>query len=166
MYQFLNDEFEKVTRAQEWQERAVALVDCECLPDEYQSRFHIYWTVAGHHIREQIDNDVLLSRVLAIALPKYHGESKILYRGENLARWNNKRIGFCWSDNIETARMFGRGLNATNSGGVLLRIRTDDNVIIAGPSTHSKYLGESEYTIDPFKIQGGVEALEFYPSWS
>ncbi len=59
--------------------------------------------------------------------------------------------------------MFGRGLNATGAGGVLLKWQASNDAIIAGPSAHSLYLGESEYTLD-LSESSEIEAIEQYPS--
>lgn len=60
--------------------------------------------------------------------------------------------------------MFASGLNAVAKGGALLRCLVPASAIIAGPSKHSLYIDEGEYTVDP---RGGlpVEQLQrFAPS--
>ena len=61
--------------------------------------------------------------------------------------------------------MFGRGLNAVGAGGVLLRARFEPEAIISGPNAHSNYLGEKQFTIDPF-AQTAIAAVEFYPAFT
>jgi len=85
-----------------------------------------------------------------------------LYRGENRNRWQNHSIGLAWTSSIQTARMFCGGLNAVQSGGVLLRASFKPEAIISGPNDHSKYLGEDQYTIDPFFLSD-LSVVEFFP---
>ena len=83
---------------------------------EYIEEFHWHWTVAARRVREQIGDDIKLSKMLRHVFPKYTGGDRLLYRGENLGRWKSKSIGFCWTTSVDIARMFGRGLNAVKSG--------------------------------------------------
>ena len=159
----LQEMFERTTTENLWREKAGELLASGEHDPAFRHKFHTYWTVAGHHIRAQIDDDKVLISLLRLILPPYVGPSRTLYRGENLDRWKSRRIGLCWSDNIETARMFGRGLNATGAGGVLLQWQASNDAIIAGPSAHSLYLGESEYTLD-LSESSEIEAIEQYPS--
>jgi hypothetical protein len=117
--------------------------------------------VSGHDIRSQIDDDILLGRLLRHVLPKYTGENIILYRGENLDRWKERSIGFSWTKSRDTASMFGSGLNAVGGGGVLLSCKCKADWIIASPNEHSIYLDEYEYTVDPSQISG-ITVLEVY----
>lgn len=127
------------------------------------AQFGTYWIEAGHHIREQIGDDQLLVRLLRRLLPPYEGESIELFRGENRSRWESKIIGFSWTANVDTARMFGRGLNAVDVGGVLLRARFESRAIISGPNAHSNYLGEGQFTVDPF-AGTVISVVESYPA--
>lgn len=124
--------------------------------------FGAYWIEAGHRIREQVENDQLLCELLRRTLPKYEGETVTLFRGENIGRWKSGLIGFAWTDQVAVARMFGRGLNATHTGGVLLRATFKPSSIISGPNKHSQYLGETQFTIDPISAQG-AEEIEVFP---
>lgn len=127
------------------------------------AQFGTYWIEAGHHIREQIADDHLLVRLLRRLLPPYEGESIELFRGENRNRWEKNILGLAWTANADTARMFGRGLNAVGAGGVLLTACFGPEAIISGPNAHSTYLGEKQFTVDPF-TQTAISAVEFYPA--
>jgi hypothetical protein len=159
----LQEMFKRTTKENRWQEKAGELLATNKFDQSFRHKFHTYWTVAGHHIRAQIDNDEALVSLLWAVLPPYVGPGRTLFRGENLDRWVSRKIGLCWSENADIARMFGRGLNATGAGGVLLRLCVSYREIIAGPSDHSQYLGESEYTLDLSKTYA-IEAIERYPS--
>lgn len=157
----MSDEFRKITKSKAWKDKAKEIL---CAPEFgpcFINDFHTAWTESGHHIREQIGDDAYLVKLLRHVLPKYKGGSLILFRGENYPRWINKEIGLCWTSKKNTARMFGRGLNAFHSGGVLLKCIVQSDWIISGPSAHSHYLGELEYTIDPGALSG-IEVVEKY----
>lgn len=159
----LQEMFERTTTENLWQEKADELLAAGDYDPAFRHKFHTYWTGAGHRIRAQIDDDGVLTSLLRLILPPYIGPSRTLYRGENLDRWTSGRIGLCWSNKAEIARMFGRGLNATGAGGVLLKCYASDGAIFAGPSDHSLHLGESEYTLDLSKTFE-IEVIEQYPS--
>jgi len=159
----MSEYFEEVTKRKAWNEEADNLLEKNSFSNEFITEFHTNWTVRGHKIREQINNDKKLSMLLQHILPEYVGEEKILYRGENKERWEKENIGFCWTTNKETAAMFARGLNSINSGGLLLKCNCKSEWIIIGPSNHSKYLGESEYTVSPDLVKN-IRVLFEYDS--
>lgn len=132
-------------------------------PAETVEAFDTYWIEAGHHIRSQIGNDSVLMQLLRHLLPTYNGQAIELFRGENKTRWEQKAVGLAWTSNRETARMFGSGLNAVRSGGILLRAWFEPEAIVAGPNPHSTYLGEDQYTVDP-SLLINIDTLEFYPA--
>ena len=145
----------------DWAEFARNLASNDRSTNDFQHKFHLEWTVRGHRIREAIADDHCLTRLLRFGLPAYFGETLTLYRGENLDRWKAGVVGFCWTDKQETARMFGRGLQAVASGGVLLRTVPPVEAIIAGPSQHSHFLNESEYTVEPALLDRVIVVEQF-----
>lgn len=157
------NKFRMVKEQGQWAEYAMSLLSEQKLTSETVDQFGTYWIEAGHHIREQIGNDRLLVCLLRHLLPPYEGEAIELFRGENRDRWKCGAIGLAWSANADTARMFGSGLNAVGSGGVLLKAQFEPKAIIGGPNAHSKYLGESQFTVDPFAIMTNF-ATEFFPT--
>ncbi|MCW5284983.1 hypothetical protein D8B29_00885 [Verminephrobacter eiseniae] len=132
---------------------------------ELAERFHTQWHVCHHFLRELVADDDLLLPMLRVWLPRYEGPDMVLYRGENIDRFEAGRIGTAWSDKLETADMFAQGLNAVGKGGVILRTLAPAAAIIAGPSWHSaQWLGESEFTVDSGKL-GKIQAVaRFKPS--
>jgi hypothetical protein len=156
------DQFRAITQQKCWASYATSLLNGEELVPEARKNFGTYWIEGGHHMREQIADDQLLVRLLRRLLASYDGGPMELYRGENRNRWQNRSIGLAWTSSIETARMFGGGLNAVLSGGVLLKARFEPEAIISGPDAHSKYLGEGQYTIDPFSLPD-LSAVESFP---
>ena len=130
---------------------------------EARKQFHSVWIEFGAKIRHQVGDDRRLASLMRTLLPSYRGEGLRLFRGENVDRYSHGRLGFCWTSVIEKAQMFGSGLNASHgAGGILLSAMISPASIIAEPNEHSVYLGEHEYTVDPFTF-GDVEVLERYP---
>jgi len=151
------------TKEKKWREEAASLMPRD-LSSEYIEAFHTVWIENAHRIRDQIGNDSVVTKLLRHVLPNYSGGSILLYRGENLERWEEKSLGFCWTTDIDIARMFGQGLNAIKSGGVLLSCRCNSKWVIAPPNKHSMYLGENQFTVEPQKLSGVIEMEQYRPS--
>ena len=118
-----------------------------------KEQIHTFWTVNGGHLRRKIKDDQLIADVLTLALPRYHGDPVTLYRGECSFLYEAKLIGFCWTPDQTVAERFASGLNAIESGGVLLRTLAQTPAILSGPNEHSsKQLQEFEYTCNPFLL--------------
>lgn len=127
-----------------------------------KGRVHSIWIESGGHLRRKIRDDQLILRVLKRALPGYEGPGLALYRGECRFLFEAGQLGFCWTPDLSVAEMFARGLNALESGGVLLKAYAPAKAILAGPNSHSEHLQEHEYTCDPTQIQS-VEVLRHFP---
>ncbi|WPD22118.1 MAG: hypothetical protein SD837_18165 [Candidatus Electrothrix scaldis] len=159
----MSNYYDEITNKKEWDAEADILLTKNDFSEEFIAEFHSNWTVRGHRIREQINNDKKLAKLLEHIFPPYVGDEKTLYRGENKEKWEQNKVGFCWTTNKDTAEMFASGLNAINSGGLLLKCKCKPEWIIIGPSPHSNYLGESEYTVNPGLIAGVQILLEYDP---
>lgn len=155
--------FRAVTEQENWATYSVTLHQSSKLSPDTVRDFGTHWIEAGHRVREQVANDKSLVTFLRLILPPYEGGSVVLYRGESLGRWNNRNIGFAWTPEDDQARMFGRGLNAFHSGGILLKATVQPKSIISGPNSHSTYLQENQFTVDPFSLEGITE-VERYPA--
>jgi len=158
------EKFRTITREEHWQSEAEIILGKKQFSPRFIEGFHTHWVESAHRIRSQVGDDIQLSRMLRRILPKYTGGDLVLYRGENVNRWNEKSIGFCWSTSVEVARMFGRGLNAVDSGGLLLSCNCKADWIISGPNEHSKYLGESEFAVDPQMLSDTDIVEKYEPS--
>ncbi len=153
----------EIESCQMWAPLLKALADTGRPKDSVGRGFHTLWTVRGHRIREQVANDSILPNVLRALLPSYGGGPLQLFRGENLGRWNRKKLGFSWTTHEDVARMFARGLNAMcEGGGALLTTFATVDDIIAGPGQHSIYLGEYEYVVD-WQSLNDVCCLDTFP---
>lgn len=157
------ENFRNITEQNLWSNYVHLLRNQSNHPHETIQNFGTYWIEAGHRIREQISNDRLLVILLRHLLPTYEGNSIKLFRGENLARWETGTVGFAWTTNIVVAKMFASGLNSTPVGGVLLEGNFQREAIITGPNAHSSYLGEEQFTIDPFYTTSIVPIEKFSP---
>ena len=119
-----------------------------------KKEIHTLWTVNGGHLRRKVNNDELILSVLLKVLPKYTGRGLTLYRGECSFLYNQNKIGFCWTPEENVAIKFASGLNAIESGGVLLKAYASSNAIISSPNEHSsKQMEEHEYTCNPTLLE-------------
>jgi hypothetical protein len=100
--------------------------------------------------------------VLIISLPGYVGDGLTLYRGECRFLYNDNKIGFCWTPDINVAMRFAQGLNAIESGGFLLKAYAPPSAILASPNEHSAIqMQEFEYTCNP-RLLENIEVLKSY----
>lgn len=155
-------DFHRIKDQGRWASYAAALLADAAPTVQLKQRFGTFWIEAGHHIREQIADDRVLVRLLRHLLAPYDGQALQLFRGENRGRWERGSIGLAWTSSIEKAELFGGGLNAFRYGGVLLKAFVQPSVIISAPNSHSNYLGESQFTVDPFSLPQ-ISVVRFFP---
>lgn len=147
----------------DWRRLFVAMINLPPCSPELADQFHNRWHVCHHLVRELVEDDELLLKMLWIWLPRYEGDDLVLFRGENVDRFEKRVLGSAWTDREDVAERFASGLNAVGKGGVVLRAVVSASAIIAGPSRHSKWLGEYEYTVDIRQLKG-VDAVATYPA--
>jgi len=100
------------------------------------------WLIYGSDLRARIKDDNLILKVLQKSLPGYSGDGWTLYRGESWFLFDNDQIGFCWTASEDIATTYAKGLNAVESGGVLLKcyapaeaiLAIENNVFICDPT--------------------------------
>jgi hypothetical protein len=63
---------------------------------------------------------------------------------------------------LNVATQYAQGLNAIESGGILLKAYAPQIAIFSAPNEHSKYLQEFEYTCNPFLLKN-IEVLNSFP---
>ena len=155
------EQFRLISKERRWRESADILL-AKKPTDSAVEAFCTFWIEGGHHLRDQLGNDRTLVHLLRHMLPPYQGGAVEVFRGENKQRWQAGRIGLAWSPKVEVGRMFAGGLNAVNSGGVLLVATANPDAIISGPVGHSRYLGEDQFTLDPSLLLN-ISATEHFP---
>ena len=90
----------------------------------------------------------------------------MLYRGECKFLYDDNKIGFCWTPDINVARVFASGLNAIESGGVLLKAYAPNGAIISAPNDHSiNQMQEFEYTCNPELLEN-IEIIEVFKKFT
>lgn len=112
------------------------------------------WIQYGGDLRAKIRDDDLILSVLRKALPGYSGEGWTLYRGESWFLFDHHQIGFCWTPSQEIATSYAKGLNAVDSGGVLLRCYAPAETILA--------MENNVYLCDPTRLLR-LTTLELFP---
>lgn len=124
--------------------------------------FRSWWAQYGEHIRAHTEDDALVARALRAWLPAYQGPGMTLFRGESAGRYEAQRLGFNWTPKQSVAEMFGSGWNALHpGGGRLLRCDVPASAIISAPDSHSRWLGENEYVVEPAMLEGVVVIAEY-----
>ena len=147
------------------QSSITAIVQISKLHPKLSTGFHTLWTEMGMstRIREQVLDDDFLRDALRVLLPVYVGPGLKLYRGENIDRWKTQAYGFHWTNVINFAREFARGLTAGyGQGGVLLSTDAPTEAMISGPSKHNVGLGQYEHIVDWRRLPG-ITPLEYFP---
>ncbi len=82
------------------------------------------WPQWRDSFRNNVNNDLLLIKLLRVLLPEYRGPVLTLYRGETM--WNRRRrtYGVSWTSEVEVAKQYANGLRRTTQGGtVVLKTR-------------------------------------------
>lgn len=112
------------------------------------------WAQYGGDLRAKIKNDALILSVLKKTLPGYSGEGWTLYRGECWFLFDSHQIGFCWTPSQPLATSYAKGLNAVDSGGVLIKCYAPAEAILA--------VENNTYICDPTCLLR-MSTLELFP---
>ncbi len=115
-------------------------------------KIQVLWTIYGGDVRARVRNDSLLLNVLKKALPGHDGNGVTLYRGESWFLFDQNQVGFCWSASEEVATRYAKGLNAVESGGVLLKCHAPPEAILAAPQDTSLTPHADVYICDPTSL--------------
>lgn len=161
-HKFCNGEYQCDIDGSQWKSTFEYILKNKSSMNFKKNKIHTLWTVNGGHLRMKIKDDALVAQVLSIVLPNYNGIGLELYRGECLFLYEENKIGFCWTPKKDVAKKFARGINAIESGGVLLKAYAPAISILAEPNEHSiKQMGEFEYTCDPSLLKN-IEVVELF----
>lgn len=125
------------------------------------------WIAYGDHLRQEVNDDLLLIRALRVFLPRYDGPARTLYRGESAYNWKRRTYGLSWSSRLDVADHYGKtGMYRTFDGGsVVLEVQANQDAIICAPLNHDNRYCEDEYLVDRLKLVG-VKVLHRYPQMS
>ena len=75
------------------------------------------WIHYGEHIRQEVNDDLLLGIALKVLLPPYEGPAMRLYRGEGAYNRKYRKYGMSWSSDVAVAEKFATGIWRTFEGG-------------------------------------------------
>lgn len=89
------------------------------------------WAQYGGDLRAKVKDDDLVLKLLKKALPNDVAQGATLYRGESWFLFDQHQIGFCWTPDEALATRYAKGLNAVESGGVLLKCHAPAQAILA-----------------------------------
>lgn len=107
------------------------------------------WLTYGSDLRARIKDDNLILQVLQKSLPRYSGDGWTLYRGESWFLFDTNQIGFFWTPSETLATTYAQGINAVESGGVLLKCYAPTEAILAAPEAEGE---NSVWICDPTQL--------------
>ncbi len=110
--------------------------------------------------RTWLKDDTLLLGVMRRLLPSADTAANTLFRGESWFLFDAGQIGFCWTADETHATRYAQGLNAVESGGVLLKGYAPTAAILAviQPSPQQPAI----YLCDP-ALMTGLTTLALFP---
>ncbi|MGP1717534.1 MAG: hypothetical protein ACTS9Y_10190 [Methylophilus sp.] len=149
--QFCSGIYVNSTDAALWRETFTYLADANDDAIFLKNKIQSLWLTYGGDVRAKIKDDALVLKVLKKALAGYAGEGVTLYRGESWFLFDQNAIGFCWTLSEETASNYAKGLNAVESGGVLLKCYAPAESILAAPEADQTTHG-NVFICDPGKL--------------
>lgn len=149
--QFCNGIYVNTPDAALWRETFAYLTGVDDDSTFVKEKIQALWLTYGGDLRAKIKDDTLIMQVLKKALPGYAGEGLTLYRGESWFLFDQDTIGFSWTPSEETASTYAQGLNAVESGGVLLKCYAPAESILAAPASGQSPHG-NVYLCDPGKL--------------
>lgn len=133
--QFCSGIYVNTTDAALWRETFAYLTSVDDDSTFIKEKIQALWLTYGGDLRAKIKDDTLVLQVLKKALPGYAGEGLTLYRGESWFLFDQDAIGFNWTPSEEIASTYAKGLNAVESGGVLLKCFAPAESILAAPES-------------------------------
>ena len=149
--QFCHGIYVNVTDTSLWQKTLTYLANVNDEAIFHKEKIQSLWTTYGGDLRARIRDDALILKVLEKALPAYHGQGLTLYRGESWFLFDRNQLGFCWTSSEAVATSYAKGLNAVESGGVLLKCYAPPDAILAAP-TPGRHAQENVFICDPARL--------------
>lgn len=149
--QFCNGTYVNVSDASLWRETFSYLARVDDDSIFLKEKIQALWLVYGGDLRAKVKDDNLILQVLRKAMPGYSGDGVTLYRGESWFLFDQDEIGLCWTTSEEQATLYAKGLNAVESGGVLLKCYAPAEAILAAPESGLSSPG-NVFICDPGKL--------------
>jgi hypothetical protein len=152
--QFCHGHYVNTVDARLWRQTFEYIVQMQDLPGIDKSLITALWYQYGGDLRALIKNDALVLSVLKKCLPNAHPHQAngiTLYRGESWFLFDQNQIGFCWTPSEALATTYAKGLNAVESGGVLLKCFAPADAILAAPATAGE-IKQNLYICDPGRL--------------
>jgi hypothetical protein len=122
----------------------------ESIPADMKPAMLELWRHSGDHLRNEIQDDMVLGKALRVLLPAYTGPHLTLYRGDGA--WNRRRrtYGLSWSASQAVAEAYADGplWRSCQGGSVLLQADVPPEAIICAPALLADGYGEGEYLVD------------------
>ena len=156
--QFCNGQFVHVIDAHLWQqtfEYVLQIADAKAF--QHQKILQL-WLQYGGDLRARIKNDALVLAVLHKTMPGYQGDGLTLYRGESWGLFEQQQIGFFWTPDEQLASKYAQGINAIESGGILLKAFAPTEAILAGNAHPDK----NSWICDPNQLLR-MTTLGYFP---
>ena len=130
--------------------RIVSAVEQLDPPAKFRRHCLQIWLSWGDGLRSEVNDDLLLIRLLRVLLPKYTGPALTLYRGDTF--WNRRRrtYGIAWTTNIAVARNFANrpAQRMSQGGSVVLKTVAPAAAIICAPKLLDNRYAEHEILVD------------------
>lgn len=146
--QFCHGAYVNAADAGLWREAFAYLADINDAAIFQKEKIQSLWMAYGGDLRARIKDDASILRVLRKALPAYDGQGLTLYRGESWFLFDQNKIGFCWTTSEAVATSYAKGLNAVESGGVLLKCHAPPAAILAA----GQHAQENVFICDPGQL--------------
>jgi hypothetical protein len=132
-------------------------------PEKLRRLFLVGYIRKGDHIRQEVDDDLILIDGLRNLLPRYTGPGTILYRSEGALNRSRRTYGLAWSASKRVARDHARrDWQATKGGSVLLQAYAPKEAIICAPHLLNDRYAEQEYVVDRRRLTD-VRVIERFP---
>jgi hypothetical protein len=149
-----------------WKRAFKRIAQLPAVDRKLQTAFLHGWVRSGDHIRDEVNDDLLLCDGLRVLMPPYTGRGRRLFRGEGAANRRRRTYGLSWSTNRPVAESFAQGpWQMTDGGSVLLETDAPPIAIFCNISAGPNRNGEAEYLVDRRRLIA-VRVVARYPKRS
>jgi hypothetical protein len=129
-------------------------------PAQFRQKCLRLWMAHGDSFRSDVNNDLVLIKLLRVMLPKYTGPACTLFRGETMWSRRRRTYGMAWTADVGVAIDFAnRWYRQSTGGSVVLKTHAPTDAIICAPGLIDNAYGEHEYVVDRRRL-GRVEVVD------